>query len=581
MATRDRSHVIGDKAVRKISDLLIPEEWTISIPDADYGLDMLVEIVKDDRTTGKFFFVQSKGTDKGVRKGKIDYRIDVEHLKDYSRIKLPILFVLYSRSENKFWGCWINSIYSSLSENEKHQKSLTLSFRESDNITADSLWAINEVFSLDIVNSITIRASGVITDGICKLNKQIQSLVQSEIDGYITESNKLSIINVDIQYNGDLNDGCVIVSSKNGSISIPIMVESYDFLYLKPVSNSDCPIFVRNILLSIAVLSSVVSHKSIEYVLTNISRSSISIIPRDVWEGFIMNIPSGMFNQLMNAFKLFVQEEQLLLAQLIMMKVFIDDRALYPHLVQQFINEVRDDSMKGCLYYNLANSLRHYDKLTDSISCYLKARKYEPDYLNRNYWWKELAGVMFVSGHPRFAELFYKKAMSLSGKDEISNLPLLISDCLVVQGKYEEACYTENQYLSNISSETDVNDYLLFKFSITRMMFEQINGPTNNLELFNDGLNYANKGEYEMASYLFLCAWRLDERDNEALSNAFISSLNTGNLQLSLRIMKAIKSLFPEKGYNQIVKSIIGKGKILTKGHNDALDALSDLFDKL
>jgi tetratricopeptide (TPR) repeat protein len=283
----------------------------------------------------------------------------------------------------------------------------------------------------------------------------------------------------------------------------------------------------------------------------------------------------------MNAFKLFVQEEQLLLAQLIMMKVFIDDRALYPHLVQQFINEVRDDSMKGCLYYNLANSLRHYDKLTDSISCYLKARKYEPDYLNRNYWWKELAGVMFVSGHPRFAELFYKKAMSLSGKDEISNLPLLISDCLVVQGKYEEACYTENQYLSNISSETDVNDYLLFKFSITRMMFEQINGPTNNLELFNDGLNYANKGEYEMASYLFLCAWRLDERDNEALSNAFISSLNTGNLQLSLRIMKAIKSLFPEKGYNQIVKSIIGKGKILTKGHNDALDALSDLFDKL
>ena len=247
MAKRHHNHIIGDKAVRKISDLLIPEDWTISIPDADYGIDMLVEIVKDDRTTGKFFFVQSKGTDNYVRKGKIDYHIDVKHLEDYSKIKLPILFVLYSRSENKFWGCWINSIYNCLSEKEKHRKSMTLSFRESDNITTDTLWAINEVFSLDIVNSITIRASGVITDGISKLNKQIQSLVQSEIDGYITENDKLSINNVDIRYNGDLSDGCVIVSSKNGSITIPIMIESYEFLYLKPVGSSDCPIFVKDI----------------------------------------------------------------------------------------------------------------------------------------------------------------------------------------------------------------------------------------------------------------------------------------------------------------------------------------------
>ena len=581
MSKRNHSHIIGDKAVRRISDLLIPEEWTISIPDADYGLDMLVEIVKDDKTTGKFFFIQSKGTDKGVRKGKIDYRIDVEHLKDYSRIKLPILFVLYSRSENKFWGCWINSIYSSLSENEKHRKSLTLSFRESDNITADSLWAINEVFSLDIVNSITIRASGIITDGISKLNKQIQSLVQSEIDSLIAEGDKFSIINVDIQYKGDLNDGCVIVSSRNGSIMIPIMIESYDFLYLKPVSSSDCPTFVRDILLSIAVLSSDFSCKSIEYVLTNISKSSISIVPREVWEGFIMNIPSGMFDKLMKAFKLFVQEEQLLLAQLVMMKVFIDDGALYPRLVQQFINEVKDDSMKGCLYYNLANSLRQYDKSTDSISCYIKARKYEPDYLNRNYWWKELAGVMFVSGHPRFAELFYKKAMSLSEENDTHNLPLLLSDCLVVQGKYAEACDTETKYLSKISSEADVNDYMLLKFRVTRMMLEQKDGPTNIVEMFNDGIDYANKGEYVKACDSFLRVWRLDETDKEALSNAFISSLNAGNLQLALKIMRTIKCLFLEDGYNQIVKSMIGEKGELEKGGNDALDAFSDMYDKL
>ncbi len=42
MALRPDNHITGDKAIRKISDRLIPDEWTISIPDSDYGLDMHV-----------------------------------------------------------------------------------------------------------------------------------------------------------------------------------------------------------------------------------------------------------------------------------------------------------------------------------------------------------------------------------------------------------------------------------------------------------------------------------------------------------------------------------------------------------
>ena len=104
MAIRPENHITGDKAIRKITDRLIPEEWTISIPDSDYGLDMLIEVVKDNRTTGRFFFIQSKGTLEHSNNGSITYSIDVTKLEDYSSIKLPVLFVLYSKSDNKFWG---------------------------------------------------------------------------------------------------------------------------------------------------------------------------------------------------------------------------------------------------------------------------------------------------------------------------------------------------------------------------------------------------------------------------------------------------------------------------------------------
>ena len=60
MAIRPNNHIVGDKAIRQISATLIPEEWTISIPDADYGLDMLIEVVEGNKTTGKFFSFNQK-----------------------------------------------------------------------------------------------------------------------------------------------------------------------------------------------------------------------------------------------------------------------------------------------------------------------------------------------------------------------------------------------------------------------------------------------------------------------------------------------------------------------------------------
>ena len=60
MAIRPDNHIIGDKAVRKISNNLIPEEWTISTPESDYGLDMLIEVVHNNQTTGRLFFYTIK-----------------------------------------------------------------------------------------------------------------------------------------------------------------------------------------------------------------------------------------------------------------------------------------------------------------------------------------------------------------------------------------------------------------------------------------------------------------------------------------------------------------------------------------
>lgn len=156
MAIRPDNHITGDKAIRKISDSLIPEEWTISTPESDYGLDMLIEVVKDNATTGRFFFIQSKGTLESSKNGSISYSIDVTKLKDYSAIKLPVLFVLYSRSDNKFWGRWMNFLYETLSDVQKSQKSVTLYFNDRNEIDQDYLLSIGDNIDISLTNRISI-----------------------------------------------------------------------------------------------------------------------------------------------------------------------------------------------------------------------------------------------------------------------------------------------------------------------------------------------------------------------------------------------------------------------------------------
>ena len=75
MAVRPDNHITGDIAVRNISNKLIPEEWTISTPQSDYGLDMLIEVVNENMTTGKFFFIQSKGTINSSQNDLISYSL--------------------------------------------------------------------------------------------------------------------------------------------------------------------------------------------------------------------------------------------------------------------------------------------------------------------------------------------------------------------------------------------------------------------------------------------------------------------------------------------------------------------------
>lgn len=41
------------------------------------------------------------------------------------------------------------------------------------------------------------------------------------------------------------------------------------------------------------------------------------------------------------------------------------------------------------------------------------AKKLNPSYLEKPYWWSEVGGVLFISLHEKFAEKFYRKSIEI------------------------------------------------------------------------------------------------------------------------------------------------------------------------
>lgn len=561
MALRPDNHITGDKAIRKISDRLIPEEWTISIPDSDYGLDMLIEVVKGNNTTGRFFFIQSKGTVESSKNGSITYSIDVTKLKDYSAIKLPILFVLYSKSENRFWGRWMNCVYETLTDAQKSQETVTLHFNEHNEIDQNYLLSIGDIINLSLTNRISVVAQQVPTI-YKRFHEQTINVAKHLIGPDITEDNCLTCKSIFITYEGSPEDGVAIINKDNYTIRIPITLESKDILYYPFISKEECPTCLLDLSYIIAMLGSQLSERCLDYTLTNVGERVVKHIPSDICCNFIYHIPIDKLPELNKFFKVAVRCHIYEIAQAILILAFLcttqkeDSKTIYNDLIRYYLTYGDENTLKGQFLYNLANSMRN-TCCREAFSLYTQALKHEPAYKERHYWWQEVAGVLYITGHYTFATNFYRKARDLDPQLCRPDIAILISDCLICQGRISEAQIEEKHYAD---TQGEISPLISLKMMVTDMMISQNVDIFDSTHWYNLGISASHSDKFIDGLWCFLFAWRLYDGDAEALANAFIQAFNAYDLNMAALILLVIQEQFPDKGYKHLVSTLLNNG---------------------
>lgn len=573
MANRPNAHIVGDKAVRKISDKLIPEEWTISTPDSDYGLDMLIEIVQNDKTTGRLFFIQSKGTEKSSNDGHITYLMEVDRIKDYSNIKLPVLFVLYSKTDDKFWGRWMNFQYKTLTDTQKKQKKVTLHFFDYNEIDEDYLRRISNDIDLSLTNRVSIYCKKL-PEQFKRFHIQALNVASQYIGCDITNDVRLTCETIFIYYNGTLQNGYANLQYGRGNINIPISLKFIDFLYYSSVREDECPNCLLELIYIIAIYASLISDKSQDYVLKHPSRQLLGYIPFYKWDEFITQLSSDKIMEISKLFNIAMQGQYNDIVQLIIIIMFfhsIDNdknKNLYNELLYSYLISDVENEIKGKLFYSIANSFRDIN-LYKAFSYYMMAIKYEKAYKEVYYWWQEVAGILYITRHFKFAEQFYKKARNLSPDCCCNNIEILISDCLICQGKIDDALLEEHNY---VNKGKKISSVIQLKMFITEIILKQQINIFDATYWFNQGIDACHSNKFTESLEYFLFSWRFNDGDIEALTNALVQALNTDDVIKQIVIVSAIHELSPDESYKHLISILLS---------NVVEDELIDNFKRL
>lgn len=574
MAIRPDNHIIGDKAVRKISNNLIPEEWTISTPESDYGLDMLIEVVHNNQTTGRLFFIQSKGTIESSANGYITYPMDVARIEDYSKIELPVLFVYYCEKDNKFWGRWMNSLYETLSDDQKKQKTVTLHFFSYNEIDTGYLRSIGDRIEWSITNCVSVYCKDIPVR-FRRFHIQIISVAQQYIGSEIIDDVRLSCKTISISYEGTLQNGYAILKYCKECVRIPIAIKSLDFLYYPKVERIECPDCLLDLIYAIAMYGSQISDQSQDYILSYPSSKGFDYISLQMWFSFIGRLSIAKIVKLPKLFNIAVQDHHHEITQYLLVVIFMSKSKnnqcdkLYNDLLSNYLASDIDDSFKGRLFYNLANSVRDINAY-ESFSYYMKAVKYEHRYKNLYYWWQEVAGVFYITKHFKFAEQYYKKARMLSPENCRNDIEILISDCIICQGRIDDALEEEHLYVDKRKTITGV---INLKMLITEIMAKQQIDVFDSVYWFNQGIEACNNNKFRESLECFLFSWRLYDGDIEALTNAFIQALNADDVARQIVIIGAIREISPDESYKHLVSTLLSNGV-----EDIIIDRVSKLF---
>ena len=462
MPKRTREHILEDESWKHFSDL-VPDNWIIRKPAPDYGIDAEVEIFsKDGSSTGLVFFVQIKATDQKNLSKTLKLIFKKDTLRYYYKLELPVLIVRYHSPTKSIFIRWAHSIdlYYSVPD----ATSYTINFSEDSRWGKDTPKSIEKYLekwrdlkkALPLPIELLLQYDVQFSDKTypLKLESKLRMLIKSQglpirliskkgndLSAQLTVAPtevKISLLekNLFVMHNLQNKDGkydefslpydlmtiigCSFFLNSRKNIAFQILTENL------PYSS-----FINSLEFLSLIASFIDSEKDINTAIRLMENTLETDRPDKI--GIANNVFMLVISQVHLRFGCPQQHQR-----------------RFANVLLRLCNEMEtigDKEAASINYYNLANAMRRSNLFSEKqiISWYKKAARLWEEYLNREYFWEEIGGVLFNCNKYLCSSRFYKKAITIKEKTWTM---ALCADALLFAGRYRESLDYFEHYLN-------------------------------------------------------------------------------------------------------------------------------------
>lgn len=472
MAKRPIQH-IDESISRSELERVIPREWTINHTTVDYGIDCKVDVFKEHKSTPYGFYIQLKSkSENNINSKSVKFPFSTERIFDYMDSFLPVMLVVYDKTNNRLGYQWVNhrSEYSfEYIRTLSTQKTITLTFNKFLNdVKKETLYkeVISESLKRGLINPsfLELKLSLFFTDEI--YNKY-------NLGEYLKWKDQISP-KITIKYSIDEPTDGIIQFDNNQIISLKddnVCFFKYNYSYL----NSNQIIVLLKLFTSLILLKNKIIDSSLNCIRNIIYENNNEL---EFLENLLclpdIAIAFKESNRSYEALKLaeiLIQSNLDHAAMIFATSLINSDNQDYfqcqefRRLLVTVIDKTANATNKGIYHYNMANNLRASGYFRASIKQYLKSIKLNKDYCSKSYWWSEIAGCFFLIKKYTMSNICYEKAIELNE----SKYPVkaLNADALMYMGNYS----LSKKILSIYLKETK---YPIVEYQLKEIMLDHI-----------------------------------------------------------------------------------------------------------
>lgn len=449
MPKRPRQHQLEAESRAAIRSL-IPSRWVYRELDQDYGVDSEVEIFDESGSaTGAKFLLQLKATDEPDLQKALRLWFPESKGNYYASLDLPVLIARYHAPSRRLFIRWFHSLDPYYGRRTRAGVGFRLTESDAwDDSTPDRI--VTDVDAYREIKSPRLR-------GLLRFSLSIEG---SEIHGVPAYALRLKLREATRQVQHLLTletDECASapsphgVSINNEKIEVKL-AGAHGFTLHTPrgYRGEDAASSLHNdIMVGIGLALDWHGHpvEASDLIAPFLVSARLS---REPQTAFLLARCLARANQMHRALEVaehFFRDDSSLDAAQVFLMPFLARRVGLLNSERDFgvrvlsriaaAVERRGDTVRAAvLNYNSANLLRGMSRFREAIRHYRAAARLDSGYIRRPYFWRELAGVLFLSRRYALSARLYKQSLDL---EEHHCTRCLYADALMFSGQYRAA----------------------------------------------------------------------------------------------------------------------------------------------